>query len=515
MHKSDLWKILILAILTIVVRIGYFVEPPNLDQGVVSAVAKEIVDGKKLYLEIWDQRCPLIYYLYAFGYFLFGGNLWFFHLFEVANTVIAGILLYYLLCLVCDRTSATVAFFSYAVLFNHVFLGGWYSRAEPEVFFEIPVLLIFIIAHHMRTEGERIVRWGALGQGILWGLLVFLKLTAAPFVACVFIDYWSARQDKRWPSFLRKVGYFSLGSLSVIALFVLWFFYQQSLAAFWDSVFVYNFQYSQAGMHGWSLYLKLILWLLQSFVRTMPVLIMAFYGYSRYWPAEKRLNGLILWPFMALLGIIIQNKYWWYQLIPLITPALAMCAIGTASFLRKLRPSLSAKAEPIGILVSVVLLLPFGEQFHEYYQFHQIPQYLTGKISQEQFLATYRWSDRQLDILATWQASQHLKQMAQPGDQLFVLGFNGTLYLYSQLSCASQYPFLPQTPNDRCRDLVLGKIDHDLRRTNPRFIAIIKDDTLASIAEAKPLALVKLDAWIRQHYYLEQQFGDIDLLIRR
>ena len=93
------------------------------------------------------------------GFYLSGERLYFLHWLEIVNTIIAGLFLYYLISLELGKTTALFAFFSYALLFNHVILGGWYSRCESEIFFEIPVLAIFILQYYIRKKTNSIEKF--------------------------------------------------------------------------------------------------------------------------------------------------------------------------------------------------------------------------------------------------------------------------------------------------------------------------------------------------------------------
>lgn len=501
------WPLLLLAVLTVITRLGYLVEPPNLDQGVELVLAKEIVSGQKLYSEIWDHRGPLLYYLYALGLYLSGGNLWCFHVLEILNTVVAGFLVYYLLLRIFHKTAALLAFFTYALVFNQVLFGGWYSRAQTEVFYEIPVLLLFILGHRVKEQDEqgRPGHWPAFLQGLLWALLLFLKLSVAPIVLCVLADYWTNARERRWQKMCIRLGYFTLGSLLFTALVFVWFIFQGSLRAFWEAYFVYN--YHCRFTVPWTVFLER----LPGFFYVAPLAIIAAYGYMRYCFLPQKRLALLLWPFLALMQIVFQNNYCWYQFIPCLTPLVVMSSIGITMFLQRLNWGASRTALA-GLIIVVVLLLPFFVVCYSYYQDHGIVAYCLGEMTQEEFLSLYSWPDHSLNLLATWQAAQYLKSSAQPEDRLSVLGFNGDLYLYSALRPGTSYVFFHLIPHPLYQRQILQEIWQELAAKRPKFIAVIKDvDALYGIYRSSPSysVLIRFSDLLKSNYRHVRNFHEV------
>ena len=53
------------------------------DENIYGAVGQGIVNGKMLYVDVWDNKPPLIYLIYGLNSLLFGTNLWALRLFNL------------------------------------------------------------------------------------------------------------------------------------------------------------------------------------------------------------------------------------------------------------------------------------------------------------------------------------------------------------------------------------------------------------------------------------------------
>lgn len=452
-----------LGLLTAGVRIGYLVEPPNVDQGVMLSIAVDLAAGKSLYTEVWNHHLPICHYLYAIGFCLFGKQLWFFNLLEVVNALIAGLLLFFLLCRSFDREVAFLGCFTYALLFNHVLLGGWYSRSQPEVFLEVPLLAIFLLGYGGGANTRRTL----VAQGVLWAVLLLTKITAAVFLVCIWAEYYPRSGERRGRTFLARIGWFLAGFTALALVFVIWCVAQGNLAKFWDYIFVYHYYYrsSDSLLHLWHV--------VEQSSYLAPVALMAVYGYFTAW--KHRRIALAAWPVAALLQVVLQGKYWWYHFIPCITPLCVFAAFGTARMLKQCRLT-SWKVTVAGLPATLLLLMPFFQVCQAYYADHRIWPYLAGQITRREFLASYQWN-YQYQPLVAWQAGQYIKSTARKNDRLLVLGYCSILYLYADLPRATKYPFfsINMFPNDHYREVFLKDMYRELFVNPPRFIAITRD----------------------------------------
>jgi hypothetical protein len=462
--KSDIGKILALVLVVIFLRIGYFVEPVNVDQGVMLTIGKDIAQGKKLYTETWTHHLPIPHYIFATAFYFDLDPFLFLNLLEIINISLAGILLYFLVALVFDKQLAFFAFFVYALLFNNVLLGGWYSRCEPEIFFEIPWLLLLLLSY-ARHASIKPGYWAFL-QGILWAILLFIKISSAVFIGCILADYfWNQKQ--RSLSFFFAFAYFFIGFAFVAVAFVLWFLFQGNLSEFWEYVFVYHYYYrSQESL--------INLWYAFRFSSYLaPAFLLALYGYLHYCFQKQKNFAIVFWPIASLAQVIIQGKYWWYHFIPCLTPLCIFLAVGLCRlFLKKWKNGLVW-----GIVFLLLLLAPFFQVCFRYYRDHKIFSYLQGTVPRQEFLATYFWPDHNFNASTIEQAGRYVRSLAKKGDHLFVFGYASSLYVYADLPCSSRYIFFSNNmfPSEYYFHLMFTNLENEFKATPPEFIIVCKD----------------------------------------
>lgn len=510
MKRQDLAILCLLCLVTIFLRLGYLVEPPNIDQSLLSTAAKEILAGKSLYQQTWIHHCPVVYYLYAVGMYLTGEEVGICNLLEIVNTVVAGLLVFYLLSLLLNKAAGYFGFLAYALLFNQVFLGGWYARAETEVFFEIPVLTILILAYHIRYTAISHKNKLLFAQGVLYVMLILIKIPIAPFVVCILADYLTSRQ-----TFFAQLFYFLLGVTAACGVLILWLGWQGNLMAFIQAVFVYNFYYRDAGQ---PLASELLVNMVSFCVYFIAAAGVAFYGYIHYYSQPRKLIGILWWPWMALLQAIIQGKYCWHHFIHFTSAGIVLFAIGVYGLLEHTYPRTVAprKMALVGICIILVVLAPFFYVCYTYYTDHGIFEYATGNLTKEEFLGIYSRLGQDVDVLTMWQAGQYLQSIAKPGDELFVFGMN-SLYLYARLPCASKYTFIPYISTHYYHDLFLREIYEDLQSKRPRFIVQDQSGNAVRALRFNPNSanLHKIRQLLRSSYRLEKSFPQLDVYCRK
>src|SRR5262245_34555791 len=85
-------------LLILLLALGVFASLPQLptligqgrDSGIFAYTAKVILDGGVPYREAWDNKPPLVYYIDALAFALFGVNRWALWIIELVFTIISG-----------------------------------------------------------------------------------------------------------------------------------------------------------------------------------------------------------------------------------------------------------------------------------------------------------------------------------------------------------------------------------------------------------------------------------------
>ncbi|HTX79159.1 MAG TPA: hypothetical protein VMC62_05800 [Longilinea sp.] len=225
-----------------------YVPVPARDSGIFLYIGSEILHGKVLYLQTWDNKQPLLYLFNAVGLWLGNGSTWGVWALEAALFVVALVLMYAIL----RRSLAPFASFAVSIAsFLAVFpvLGGNYSE-EYAIVFQVSILALLFLAY--LPNRHRLSRpLSALGMGLATGLVFCLKQTYLDVgIAVVFLIAflsWLEKDVKR----LFHLLWMLLGFVLVNALVVLYFYSHGALNDYIVSAFLFNRYYSSQGLLEW------------------------------------------------------------------------------------------------------------------------------------------------------------------------------------------------------------------------------------------------------------------------
>jgi 4-amino-4-deoxy-L-arabinose transferase-like glycosyltransferase len=241
--KKLLLAALLLAALTAVVMAP--VSPavqriPGRDAGVFLYVGSQILDGKVPYLQVWDHKQPLIFFINAAGLALSGGSLWGVWLMEVVSLLAAAALAFALLARAFSHYSAVLALIGSMLTLAVVLHGGNYTEE-----FALPFQFasLFLLIHSERRGG---FVWRGFGIGVMVGLAFLLKqsLIGIGLAIALYLLLKGLFSERRC---LLQLGLMAAGAGAVALAAVLYFWAWGALVDYWQAAFVYNQVYSNLG----------------------------------------------------------------------------------------------------------------------------------------------------------------------------------------------------------------------------------------------------------------------------
>ena len=230
-----------LLVVTFLARSPYRVTVPLRDSGIFLNIGSDILQGKVLYQQTWDNKQPLLYLFNALGLWLGGGSVWGVWGLELVLLAIIFLIAYVLLRAALSPL-ATFLVIAIAFLAVFPFLGGNYSE-EYSLVFQIGILGVLFgvyLPHRKRFSRPT----ASLAIGALLGLVFCIKLTYLDIHLTVLLFMlflaW-IEKDRRVLGDILLVGLgFALVNLPV-------FLYFQAHGALRDYViaaFLFNFYYS-------------------------------------------------------------------------------------------------------------------------------------------------------------------------------------------------------------------------------------------------------------------------------
>lgn len=220
------------------------------DEGIYQLIAKAMNNGRDLYIGIWDNKPPLLFYLYE----LTQGDQFTAKLFSLIFGI--GIIyLFYLLAnrLINKQKIAGITTLIFSVLFGTPYLEG--NIANTENFMLFPILLgmyIFfsLFSKHTDKTPQVIIRDPVLslfGVGLLFGLSFSMKVVGIfEFAAASVLILLTARN---FSAVIKKGSILTLGFISPILFFTLLYITKGLFEPYSQAVLLRNVSYVGVGNH--------------------------------------------------------------------------------------------------------------------------------------------------------------------------------------------------------------------------------------------------------------------------
>lgn len=379
------WLILLLACLMVLaaflpIRRNY---SPSFDSSIFSYIGQQILKGRTPYLEAWDHKPALIFYVNALGLRLAGGQLIGIWILELIALFTGALILFTVLKKTFSEGLSLLVVALSMLHFVRLFDFGNYTE-ELSLLFQ---LAAFGLAFSRWAEKRSKSVWFL--SGILCGLAFSSKQnTIGIWLSLILLEFLiviSNRKDpeKTFCRFLLEMLIFGSGFLLVNLAWVLLFYRAGALQEYWDTAFVYNFVYSQKSsesrlatwgttftfLPGISLFLMLAF---LSWFAFLAELIIKYRKGQPWWEVLRmnRLQALaLIWLLLELAMAGISGMNYQHYFILCIPP---VCIL--ASFLaRRLREifEIGMRADRAMAAISLLLVvssLPLLPLFRESYQ---------------------------------------------------------------------------------------------------------------------------------------------------
>ncbi len=488
-HDPDLWLRVCSWLVVVFSLAQVLVFSFGRDQGIYGVVAEGILRGEVPYRDLWDFKPPGIFFVYASSFALFGKTMMAPRLVEVVMLFGAVLGLRRLGGVFFQsRTAGIMAGAIFALL--HAQLDFWHT-GQPESFAGPLTIYAIVLTTHPWSKKHRF--FAQLATGILFGLAFLLK---PPFgggaIACAFYLSFQALppSSKRGSRIFERITPFvtiGFASLVPIIALCLWFWSRGGWPALSWTLFEFAPGYtalswvnrSAAGMafHGMN----------EAFFGLSSLLALGTLAALTIHPrANKERSGFsLLLGILAfqLIGITIQGKFFQYHFGASI-PLIALIAgqgyyklwrrIGLGSFSGSLAFSSL-------VLLGALMRLPVNDTPGSFWNRSlSRMQYL---LSSGNALSRNQLDERlhyvggyNLDIVR--KTAREITHHLQPGDYLYVWGFEPALYSLTKSRPSSRYIYnVPQRAQWQ-RARARRRLMNDLRAHPPQVVVTQKRDAI-------------------------------------
>ena len=225
------------------------------DSAFFQLIGKGIANGKIPYIDLYDQKGPMVFYINALGYLLTGSRLGVF-LLQILFMTASLCVVYRLARLWLNSSVSFGILFAYLFLYIGTVQEGNMTEEWSQIFLLLPLYLSLRFLKSGAAVSEHPKRYSFL-YGVCFGALLMFRVTNAASVGgliLAFIILFCREQKAK--QLLVHALLVLLGAAVVIAPFCLYFVRVNAFDEFIHASITHNFSYatggvSARGLRGW------------------------------------------------------------------------------------------------------------------------------------------------------------------------------------------------------------------------------------------------------------------------
>jgi hypothetical protein len=218
---------------------------PGTDNGVFLYGGQQLLAGKTPYLDFWDHKGPLIYFINALGLLVGKGSRWGVWGVEFIFLALTAAGIYKMTREQWGKSAGIIAAVYWAYALGQV---GHYQYFNDSNYTEAYSLLFNVAAVYFWIWSARSNRphWGWFAMGLATGFSLLLRPNNIGIqISIIMAELVAAAAKGEIKDFFKKASVLALGASSVLAIFAIWFLSRGALSDFVDAVFTYNAYYTQ------------------------------------------------------------------------------------------------------------------------------------------------------------------------------------------------------------------------------------------------------------------------------
>ncbi len=332
-----LWPLVLAATIFIGLRFPSLIEPNWYgDEGIYQVVGKAINDGRMLYLQIWDNKPPLLYLIYAIA----NGDLYVVKLFSLLAGVMSIIAFYFLsINLFKKKTSRYISLLLFSILFGSPILEGNIANAENFMLLPTIVAAIFVLKYQQAKRTKLIVI-----AGLIISISLILKMVAI-FDFLAFLIFLMIVAGREISKYIQGYLLFGLSLISLLLISSIYFLINGAFGEFLQAVFLRNLSY--VGEESGFIFPMGIL-VIKTFILLFVVLVIKYFSKK----IAKESVFIYLWIIFGVYSAFFSDRPYTHYLL-LALPAFCLLA-----------GNLFEKAKGRLIEISVILAISYIAIFH-------------------------------------------------------------------------------------------------------------------------------------------------------
>lgn len=462
--RFEVWALLFISFIFFLLRLPSLFEPYWYgDEGIYHAIGDSMRSGNILYSEIWDNKPPLLYIIYA----VFGSDQFAIRLFSLITGLLTVILFYFLAKRIFTNEKLTLLTTSlFAFFYGIPLLEGNIANAENFILFFVLFAANIIYRHAAGIHEKKketflpFIRppYTLFVAGVLIGTAFLIKIVAVfdlfAFVFFLLLLHMVDKKIMQIPyAFLTQLKYILSGFFFPFSVAIFYFLFNDALGEFITAVFFSNVDYVNFGNN---------FFIPQGFLLLKSLLligILLLISRVRKKISLPELFILIWFIFAVFNAFFSQRPYTHYMLVVLPSYVLLFGLLFTKTPMKKLYALIL-----IGITfiaVSYFNFFPLKKTMDYYGNF---VQFMTGQKKLPEYQSFF---DSQTPRI--YDVAYYLKSHLDPQDQIFIWGNAAQIYTLSQTVPVGRYTVAYHIIN---RDDAITETNKAIIEKKPKYIVI-------------------------------------------
>jgi hypothetical protein len=432
--------------------------PLETDECNYAYIGGRLLEGDRLYVDVWDHQPPGAFVLFAGVIALFGQSDIAFRLLAAAFSAASLLLCYDIARRQGGVVAGCLAAAAFAICSSDPGTAG--DGCNREIYMNTLALTAVAVL----VGGERLGARRMLVSGSLLGIASTIKtVMAAPWL---FLVIWAVarrwRGERRGVAVLETIAWMGIGPAVIWAGVFAYFALTDRWATFYDAVFAYNIGYSDFEEGFWGRYVRFFRPYIGVFASARPLWVVGAAAAPLLMVvAWRRLRGgagaVLAYAFGSYQAVCLPGQFWPHYYYLLVPPMILIVAVLAGELYERVRWPAERWAVGIGGGVWVAALL-----------FYQYVHYLS--------VAPIHVTERRYDYRMQWGRAQgeRVGSVTEEGDTVFVWGHDVGIYYYSRRRCASRYTMRgPRVKGARGYEQRRRILMRELEANRPRLVLLL------------------------------------------
>jgi len=452
--------LLIAGAVLVAFRSHAFTIPLETDECNYAYIANRLIDGDRLYVDVWDHQPPGVFAMFAVAIKLFGSSQTMVRCLAMGASLVSMAMLFTILRRTCGPVAAAFGALVFAICSSDPGIAG--EGSNREIFMNTLALAALLPLTHRTVTTRRL-----LVVGMTLGVGSTLKTVMA--AQWLFILIWIV--GRRWVASRRlkdavlAAVWMSVGPLVVWLGIFAYFAAAGRFSVFSNAVFGFNLGYSGMSEAFFSRYPRFFGGPMRVFTSALPLWIAAACATPMLiYFARRKLTGhaglVLAFAMGSFQAVCLPGRYWPHYYCLLLPPMVLICG----SVVSRVASLLRSRSATIGLATLTCVWLA-GLLWYQY-------QYYLGVDPMQ--VTAHRY-----DYRAQWGRAQGVRvgQLTDASDTVFVWGKDAGIYFYSHRRSASRYTMVGALEDgvrgaEKRRRILL----QELQSAHPRLVLVVEPE---------------------------------------